>query len=192
MEFTAPNTPKQNGRVEKKIHIIWQRAMTMMNQANLTLDAQKQFWAEAVSTSAFIEDLVIKAGRTSPALQNRTNKPVLKWMKNMVQFGRIGVVHKHGIKGKMKDKGYSAMMVDYAPNNGTGTFRLYNPKTKRIVTSRDVQWMEFKSKQLEAEFELFEPGLKSESDGDESREKAGKEDNASLSTDNSMIKEQES
>ena len=39
MEYTAPNTPKQNGRVEKKIHAIWQRAMTMTNNANLTLES---------------------------------------------------------------------------------------------------------------------------------------------------------
>ena len=43
LEYTAPNTPKQNVRVEKKIHIIWQRAMTMMNHANLTLESQREF-----------------------------------------------------------------------------------------------------------------------------------------------------
>ena len=43
LEYIAPNTPKQNGRIEKKIRIIWQRAMTMMNNANLTLDSQKEF-----------------------------------------------------------------------------------------------------------------------------------------------------
>ena len=55
------------------------------------------------------------------------------------------------------------MMVGYAQNHGAGTYRLYNRKTKRIIMSRDVKWMDFKSKTLETEFELFEPGLKSES-----------------------------
>ena len=36
LEHTAPNTPKQNGRAEKKIHVIWARAMTMMVHAKLT------------------------------------------------------------------------------------------------------------------------------------------------------------
>ena len=39
MEYTAPNTPKQNARAEKKIQIWWQRAMTMMVHANLTLES---------------------------------------------------------------------------------------------------------------------------------------------------------
>ena len=56
--YTAPNTPQQNGRVEKKIHTIWQRAMTMMVDANLTADSQSDFWAEAVACSNFIEDLI--------------------------------------------------------------------------------------------------------------------------------------
>ena len=163
LEYTAPNTPKQNGRVEKKIHIIWQRAMTMMSNANLTIDAQKEFWAEAVACSAFIEDLMIKAGRTAPALFLWTNTTVTKWLQHLIQFGRIGVVNKHGKQAKMTNKGFPAMMVGYAQNHGAGTYRLYNPKTKRIIMSRDVKWMDFKSKTLETEFELFEPGLKSES-----------------------------
>ena len=74
LEYTAPNTPKQNGRVEKKIHVVWQRAMTMLINANLTGSAQKDFWAEAVACSAFIEDLIIKAGSTIPALSAWTNE----------------------------------------------------------------------------------------------------------------------
>ena len=61
----------------------------------------------------------------------------------------------------MKEKGYAAMMVGYALNHGPGTYRLYNPKTKRIIMSRDVQWMDFNPKKLEDDFELFKPGIES-------------------------------
>ena len=188
LEYTAPNTPKQNGRVEKKIRIIWQRAMTMMNHANLTLESQKEFWAEAVACSAFIEDLMIKAGRTSPALYNWTNTTVTKWVKNLVQFGRIGVVKKKGKQAKMVDKGYPAMMVGYALNHGAGTYRLYNPKTKRIIMSRDVKWMDFKSKRIESEFQLFEPGIKSVS-SDENESEGESEDDSTISSNDSEKKQ---
>ena len=160
LEYTAPNTPKQNGRVEKKIHVVWQRAMTMMINANLTGEAQKDFWAEAVACSAFIEDLVIKAGRDTPALASWTATSVSKWVKHLVQFGRLAVVNKREkVSAKMKEKGFPAMMVGYALNHGAGTYRLFNPKTNRIIVSRDVKWMDFKSKQLGAEFDIFEPGI---------------------------------
>ena len=56
-----------------------QRAITMMSHANLTLQAQRDFWAEAVACSAFTEDLVIKAGRTIPALHAWTGENGTKW-----------------------------------------------------------------------------------------------------------------
>ena len=64
LEYTAPNTPKQNGRVEKKINTIWQRAMVQMINANLTIESQHDFWAESVACANFLEDLIIKSGRT--------------------------------------------------------------------------------------------------------------------------------
>ena len=67
LEYTAPITPKQNGRVEKKIHVIWQHALTMIN-ANLTLDSQKVFWAEAVACSVFIEDVRDMRKKTEPTI----------------------------------------------------------------------------------------------------------------------------
>ena len=112
LEYTAPNTPQQNARAEKKIHIIWQRAMTMQVNANLNQNSQKLFWGEAVACSNFHEDLVIKSGRKIPALTAWTGIDSSRWIKYMVQFGRLGVVNKKSkLKGKMKDKGFVAMMV---------------------------------------------------------------------------------
>ena len=160
LEYTAPNTPQQNGRVEKKIHILWQRAMTMMANANLTVESQSKFWAEAVACSNYLEDLMIKAGRTDPSLAAWTEKNITKWFRQLVQFGRIGVVNKkEKISAKMKEKGFPAMMVGYAMQHGPGVYRLYNPATNRIIFSRDVAWMDYKPKSLEESFGVYEPGI---------------------------------
>ena len=158
----------------------------MMVNANLTLESQKVFWAEAVACSAFIEDLVIKATRTIPALSAWTNTSVTKWVKNLVEFGRVAVVNKREkVSGKMKEKGFPAMMVGYALNHGAGTYRLYNPKTKRIIISRDVKWMDYKPKQLEVEFDVFEPGISStdSKDDNRSRENDSSDDSSLTSQD---------
>ena len=150
LEYTAPYSPQQNGRGEKKIHNIWQRSMVFMVFANMTVQSQTKFWAEAVATSCFHENLTIKADRKVPALEAWTDKSASKWMNKLVEFGRVGVMNKKmKIHGKMQERGEPVMMVGYALNHGSGTYRVYNPKTNRIVLSRNVVWGEFKSKKLE-------------------------------------------
>lgn len=144
LEYTAPGSPRQNGRVEKKINLIWQRALTSMVHARLTKEMQAKLWAEAVNCSAFQENIILKSHRSKPALEAWTGKSVRPWFNKMVQFGRIGyIAKKNKIKSKMKEKGYIGIMVGYAANSGSGTYRLYKPDTKRVVQSRDVKWDNF-------------------------------------------------
>ena len=183
LEYTAPNTPQQNGRAEKKIHILWQRAMTMMVTANLKVESQNKFWAEAVSTANYLEDLVIKAQRDKPALECWTDKSVSKWVKRLVEFGRIGVANKKDkLIGKMKMKGFTIVMVGYAMNHGPGTYRVYNPSSNRIIITRDVEWSGFKPRKLEAEFSIFEPGITSETKIEEVENRENSDDDSTIST----------
>ncbi|CAJ1964672.1 unnamed protein product [Cylindrotheca closterium] len=45
------------------------------------------------------------------------------------------------IKGKLKDRGRTVMFVGYADNSSGDTYKFYDPKTKRISSSRDVSWL---------------------------------------------------
>jgi transposase InsO family protein len=53
-EYTAPGTPQQNGRVERKFTILYGRVQSMMNHANLPLTIRKGVWTEAVATATNI------------------------------------------------------------------------------------------------------------------------------------------
>ena len=79
-------------------------------------------------------------------------------MKNLIQFGRVGVANDKGkkIKAKMDKRGQVVMMVGYAMNHGSGTYRVFNPKTNRIIFSRDITWDEFKPKALNDAREVFD------------------------------------
>ena len=59
MEFTAPHTPKQNGKVERGFVYTRDRALAMMIDARLTEEFQKLFWAEAVSTATALGNALI-------------------------------------------------------------------------------------------------------------------------------------
>ena len=136
----------------------------MMVQANFTQSAQTKFWAEAVSCANYLENLTIKSNRELPELEIWTGKGIKKRVKYLVQFGRVGVANDKGnkVKAKMSERGNVIMMVGYAANHSAGVYRVYNPKTNRIVFSQDVTWDDFKSKKLNDRLDVFSDDDKSD------------------------------
>jgi transposase InsO family protein len=58
MEFTAPNTPQQNGIAERAFATLLHRANAMMFASNMSNLACKKFWSEAVQASTMIDGLL--------------------------------------------------------------------------------------------------------------------------------------
>jgi len=50
-EFTAPNTPQQNGRVERKFATFWGRMRAMMAGGDFSLSMKQLLWCEAANTT---------------------------------------------------------------------------------------------------------------------------------------------
>jgi len=64
---------------------------------------------------------------------------------DLIEFGRVGIVKikdKHVKNGE--EKGLPMVMVGYAVDSPTGTYRFYNPKIKRIISLDSVTWSDFK------------------------------------------------
>ena len=64
--------------------------------------------------------------------------------KHLKTFGEIGIVTtKPGpkIKNKLEDRGAKCMFVGYAANHAGNVYRMLDLKTKRVLISRDVTWM---------------------------------------------------
>jgi hypothetical protein len=51
------------------------------------------------------------------------------------------VTTKNKIQGKLSDKVTVCVFVGYAVNHADDVYRLLNPKTKSIIKSRDVVWL---------------------------------------------------
>jgi hypothetical protein len=58
MEFTALNTPQQNGIAERAFATLLHQANTMMFTSNMSNLACKKFWSEAVQASTMIDGLL--------------------------------------------------------------------------------------------------------------------------------------
>jgi len=57
-------------------------------------------------------------------------------------FGEIGVVNNAApLRSKLANRGMHCMFIGYADNHASGTFKMFNLKTHRIWTTRDVCWV---------------------------------------------------
>ena len=56
-EYTAPNTPQQNGRVERKVATLYGRVRSLLNAACLSTEFRKGLWAECARTATYLDNL---------------------------------------------------------------------------------------------------------------------------------------
>ncbi|CAJ1938811.1 unnamed protein product [Cylindrotheca closterium] len=140
-EFTAPNTPQRNGRVERKFATAFGRVRAMMNTARMTETMRGNLWAEAADTATKLDTaLVYQRGEQSS--HQKFWKREARFARHLRTFGEMAVIKVHTkIKGKLKDRGRTVMFVGYADNSSGDTYKFYDPKTKRISSSRDVSWL---------------------------------------------------
>ena len=62
LEFTAPNTPQQNGVAERAFAVLKNGAVAMLRGANLTNKWSGTLWAEAVNTKVHLHNRIPMSG----------------------------------------------------------------------------------------------------------------------------------
>jgi hypothetical protein len=145
MEYIPSGTSQLNGRIERRFPVAWNKAKIYMQNAGLTEEAKEKLWPKAMSTAILMGDLGPTQRNKIPAEELFTGKPSKLKPKDMVQWGRIGMVsNKDKIKAKMPAKGTPMMFVGYALDHPSGTYEMYNPATKRIITTDSVEFASFK------------------------------------------------
>ena len=87
------------------------------------------------------------------------------------EFGRIGYVTKREkFNNQMMEKTFKSIMVGNAENHTRDMYTLYNPETKRVITTRDFKWADWKNTDpaetlkmfREVEKKYFVPGIEEE------------------------------
>lgn len=134
-----PYTPQQNGLCERMNRTVIEKAKCMLYDTDLA----KKFWAEACNTAVYLHNRIVSSvldGKTPYELWTGV-KPDLS---NIRIFGSPVMVHVNKEKrSKWDRKSIECILLGY-PDNIKG-YRLYDPKQKRIFTSRDVIIMEKQS-----------------------------------------------
>ncbi|KAK2417383.1 putative mitochondrial protein [Trifolium repens] len=130
-EVTAPYTPQHNGLAQR-------RNRTLLNMARCMLkgkDLPKSLWGEAVNTAAYVLN-------RCPTKKLKDKTPEELWtghkpsVKHLRIFGSVCFRHIPDEKRRKLDhKSEKLILVGY---DATGAYKMYNPRSQKIVISRDV------------------------------------------------------
>lgn len=135
-QTTTPYTPQQNGLAERMNRTLVERARCMLIYAG----QQKQLWAEAVATAAYIVNRspTKSLGGKTPYEMWTGHRPSLSHMRI---FGSAAMVYIPKEKRLKWDKKSNKMiLVGYCEQ--TKGYRMFDPKTCKVIKSRDVVFYE--------------------------------------------------
>ena len=141
IEYTAPNTPQQNGQIKRMIAVDRGRRNAMIRVSGFTESQKHLLRAEATQMCRRLAQLHVTALREIPPGEAIPDGNTILKTENLKRFGQKGYVTiRKKILNKMESKSTIMFMVGYAANHATDTYRMFNPDTNSVVESRDVRW----------------------------------------------------
>ena len=151
IEFTAPFTPQQNGKIEKVFPNLFARVRASYNAAQLSTDLRTLLWAEAINYAFQTDDITVTRGRTlGPPHRVFCNQDP-SYVKHLRAFGEVRIckdgqyrsrTESRGINKHLLDRGKLGIFVGYLPNHPPGTWKFFDPNTRNFFKSRDVTWLD--------------------------------------------------
>jgi len=140
-EFTARNTPQQNGRIERKFVTLYGRVRSMMNSAKLPAHLRNGLWTEAALSATLYENIVVTDTRKIPAYELLYKKEKGQ-ARQLRTFGEMAVfATREKIQNKMADRGKLCMFLGYSDDHDDSTYRMMNITTRKVIHTRDIIWL---------------------------------------------------
>ena len=135
-QFSPAHTQQINGVAERALQTITQRASTIMHHGKLS----DNLWGEAINTACYLTNRAPHSalGGITPIEALCGVAPAID---HLYTPGCLALIHieKSLRHGKLDARAAPGIFVGYAVNKPTGTLRVYNPATKRVVESFHVK-----------------------------------------------------
>jgi len=141
-EFTPRNSPQLNGRIERKIAVLWTRTKSLLNTAKLPQWLRNGLWPKAFLHSILLENVIVPTNKTASAYKLFYGEDY-KGLNHLHIFGEVAVVKgTTKIQSKLKNKGLPLLCCGIVMDHAADCFTFLNTKTKKYVESRDVNlWL---------------------------------------------------
>ena len=134
--LTLPRSPQQNGVVERKNRLILNITRSMLKSKKML----KELWAEVVDCAVYLSNRCPTKnvqGKTPQQAWSR-KKPTIFHLR---VFGSIACVHvPDQERSKLDDMSEKYVFIGY--DLSSKGYKLYNPSTKKVIVSRDVEFDE--------------------------------------------------
>ena len=142
-EFTAPGTPQQNSVVERKIPTLMGRSRAMMIQAGFSQQDKRKFWCEIISTATKLDNIMVRKERTKPphTLFYNEGARYVKYLRTFGEMAVIAISDGKKLRSKLDTGGRTGIFVGYADDHAGNVYTFINVQIKKIILSRDVQWL---------------------------------------------------
>ena len=129
--------------VERKIPTLVGRSRAMLLTAGFSQQDKRKFWFEAISTATKLDNIMVRKERTKPPFTLFYNDEP-KYMKFLRSFGEMAVIaisDGKKMRSKLDTRGRTGIFVGYADDHAGNVYRFINIQTKKIILSRDIQWL---------------------------------------------------
>nr|GEU38925.1 putative ribonuclease H-like domain-containing protein [Tanacetum cinerariifolium] len=133
-QTSIARTPKQNGIIERWNHTFVEAVRTMLSAAKVPL----YFWAEAIATSCFTQNLSLVNPRHEKTPYHISNgrKPSVKFFHI---FGSLFYIVRDGENfDKMKGKGDACIFVGYSTQSKAYRFKSRSSKSRKVPQAAGI------------------------------------------------------
>jgi hypothetical protein len=139
-EFTAPNTPQQNGRVERKFAVLYECVRSLLNTAKLPDGLRQKCWAEAANHATdLLNGTCTKLNPVPPYKRfYGTDPPYYKFLQSFGEITVTSTLVNKKVTAKTANRGTLAIYLGRAQNHSPDSYRLLKLDTQQVIISRNV------------------------------------------------------
>jgi hypothetical protein len=139
-EYTEPNTPQQNGKMECKFAALYGKIRSVLNAAGFPAFLRSILWSYAAKCVTQLDNTIVDSS-TMTASEKFTGS-IPKWFKSLRTFGELGITYNNQkIKGKLDNRGYPCMFIGYTEDHASNLYVFFSLNNQAIFTSHNVVWL---------------------------------------------------
>jgi transposase InsO family protein len=134
--LTVSRSPQQNGVAERKNRSILNMAISMLKSKKMP----KELWAKAVDCAVYLSNRcpTRSVQEKTPQQAWSRKKPTISHLRVFGSIVYVQVLDQE--RSKLHDKSEKYVFIGYDPSSKG--YKLYNPSTKKVIVSRDVEFDE--------------------------------------------------
>ena len=112
-------------------------------QADFSQQDKRNFWCEVISTATKLDNIMVRKERTKPphTLFYNEGARYVKYLRSFGEMAVIAISDGKKMRSKLDTRGRTGIFVGYADDHAGNVYRFINIQTKKIILSRDVQWL---------------------------------------------------